>query len=151
MFLPNKPLFFFFSPECSQGSANLKGDFGLSTVRDFLPLYTGVLCKIISGLFFVHARPNPIGYLSSMQSCDIFLSKALKSEKGKLTWLKLSGACWYCNHRNAQTLPFWAESLLKKHHSTQCETLRSVFLHVKAIKNCLCAGLTLFKWYKGNL
>lgn len=66
MFLPNNPLFFV-TEEGSQGSANLRGDFGLSTVRDFLPFYTEVLYKIVSGLF-VHNRPNLIGYLSTMQS-----------------------------------------------------------------------------------
>lgn len=76
MFPPNKPpLFFFFLLQRSEARVQRTSGvtLGLSTVRDFIPLYNGVLYKIVSGLFLCMLGQNPIWYLSSMKSPDVYI------------------------------------------------------------------------------
>lgn len=119
-FPPNKPPLFFFFFFCYRGLKPgfsepqgwlwgwaLSGTFSLCATEYYLRLYQG---------FFVHARPKS----NMIFKFYFILSRALKSNKRKLAWLKLSSA-----GRNAS--------------------------HIKHEVKCLCADLTLFKWYKRNL
>lgn len=65
--------FFFFVTEWSQSSANLRGDFGLSAVRDFFHYTLEYYIRLYLGFFFVHAGPNPNQVFKFFAKLLIFL------------------------------------------------------------------------------
>lgn len=99
-------LFFSFFFLCHRVEAEFskpQGWLWVEPCQGLSPLYTGVLYKIVSGLY-VGPNPNRIFKFFAKLLIFLFYPKALKAMKRKLAWLKLSSAGWYCNHLNAQTL-----------------------------------------------